>query len=125
MDHKVIPRPCKICDWLLNSSRNHFGLHQGKIIRVIIEFKVPKRHILRPTLSTDMAQRVLRWERQKRCSSRKRQGPLANNCYYNKILMKCFLGGREDEDKRMDKRFYFFSKLPFGTYITKINTIPF
>jgi hypothetical protein len=20
MDHEVIPRPCKICDWLLNSS---------------------------------------------------------------------------------------------------------
>jgi hypothetical protein len=30
MDHKVIPRLCKICDWLLNLSRDHFGLHQGK-----------------------------------------------------------------------------------------------
>jgi len=32
-----------------------------------MEFKVPKRHILRPALSTNMVQRVLRWERQKRC----------------------------------------------------------
>ena len=25
MDHEVVPRPCKICDWLLNSSRDPFG----------------------------------------------------------------------------------------------------
>jgi hypothetical protein len=30
MDREVAPRPCKICDWLLNSSWDHFGLHQGK-----------------------------------------------------------------------------------------------
>ena len=29
IDHEVIPRPCKICDCLLNSSHDHFGLHQG------------------------------------------------------------------------------------------------
>ena len=29
MDHEVIPRPCKGVDWLLNSSWDHFGLHQG------------------------------------------------------------------------------------------------
>ena len=33
--------------------------------------EVPKTHILRPTLSIDMAQRVLRWERQKTCFGRK------------------------------------------------------
>ena len=66
MDHKVIPRPCKICDWLLNSSWEHFGLHQGKNVKVTMEFKVPKRHLLGPTLSTDIVQRVLRWEKQKR-----------------------------------------------------------
>ena len=64
MDHEVVPRPCNICDWLLNLLWDHFGLHQGKNIRVIMEFKVPKRHILRPTLSINMVQRVLRWERQ-------------------------------------------------------------
>ena len=62
MDHEVLLRPCKICDWVLNLSRDHLGLHQGKSVRVTMEFKVSKRHILRPTLSTDMVQRVLRWE---------------------------------------------------------------
>ena len=30
MNHEVVPRPCKICEWLFNLSRDHFGLHQGK-----------------------------------------------------------------------------------------------
>ena len=59
MDREVIPRPCKICDWLLNSSQDHFGLRQGKNVRVIMEFKISKRHILWPTLSTNMVQHVL------------------------------------------------------------------
>ena len=29
-DHEVIPCSSKICDWSLNLSRDHFGLHQGK-----------------------------------------------------------------------------------------------
>jgi hypothetical protein len=40
-----------------------------------MEYEIPKGHILRHTLSIDMVQRVLQWERQKRCSSRKRDGP--------------------------------------------------
>ena len=47
MNHKVVPRPCKICDWLLNLSRDHYNLHQGGTM----EFEVSKRHILRLTLS--------------------------------------------------------------------------
>ena len=30
MDHKVVPRPCKICDWLLNSSWDHLGFTPRK-----------------------------------------------------------------------------------------------
>ena len=60
MDQEVVARPCNICDWLLNSSREYFGLHKGKNVRVIMEFEVPKRHTLRPTLSIDMVQWVLR-----------------------------------------------------------------
>ena len=71
-----------------------------------MEFEVPETHILRPTLFTDMVQRVLRWERQKRCSGTKRQGPIAKKYFYNRILMK-FLFGEEKmktiEDKRMVK----------------------
>ena len=63
MDHEVVPRPCRICDWLSNWSQVHFALHQGKKVKVAMEFEVPKRHIVRPTLSTNMVQRILRWER--------------------------------------------------------------
>ena len=38
MDHEIVPMPCKICDLLLNSFYDHFGLDHEKI-------KVPKRHI--------------------------------------------------------------------------------
>ena len=41
-----------------------------KMVKVTIEFEVPKRHILGSTLSIDMIQQVLWWERQKRCSSK-------------------------------------------------------
>jgi hypothetical protein len=59
MDHEVMPRPCKICDWLSNSSHDHFGLHQGKKVIVTMEFQVFIRHILKSILSTDMVQRIL------------------------------------------------------------------
>ena len=42
MDHRIIPRPWKTCDWLLNSSPDNFGLHQWKNVKVTIEFDVPK-----------------------------------------------------------------------------------
>jgi hypothetical protein len=75
MDHEAVPRPRKICDWLLNSSRDHFGLHQGKKnVIVTMKFEVPKIHVVRHALSIDMVQHVLRWERQKRCYGRKRHG---------------------------------------------------
>ena len=65
MDHDVVTRFCNICDWLWKLSWDHFSLHQGnKKVIVIMEFEVPKRHISRPTLSVDMVQRVLQWERQ-------------------------------------------------------------
>jgi hypothetical protein len=39
---------CKSVDWLLNSSQDHCGLHQGKNGRVTMEVEVPKWHILSP-----------------------------------------------------------------------------
>jgi hypothetical protein len=47
MDHEVVP-------WPLNSSWDHFGLHQRKHVKVTMEIDVPKTQILRPTLSIDM-----------------------------------------------------------------------
>ena len=44
MDHEVVPRSCKMCDYFFCMSRDHFNLHQGKNIRITMEFEVPKRH---------------------------------------------------------------------------------
>ena len=112
MDHEVVLGPCKIYDWVLNSSWDHFNLHQGKNVRVTMEFEVPKRHILRPTLSIDMVQQALRWERQKRCFGRKRQGPMAD-CYDK--FWKIFFGGeiRWRQEKTREWSTLIFSRLPF------------
>ena len=55
-----------------------------KNVRVIMKFEVPNRHVSRPTLSTDMVQRVS----QKRCSNRKGHGPIAEKRCYNSSFMK-------------------------------------
>ena len=107
----------KICDWQLNLSWDHFGLHPRKKIKVTMEFKVPKILVLRPTLSTDMAQQILWWERQKRCSSKKGQGPLANKCCYHKLLLYISSGEKETKTREWSNLLFFFSKLPFlGIY---------
>ena len=50
----------------LNSSRDHFGLHQEKKnVRVTMEVEVLRRPIFEPTLSTIMVRWILWWERQK------------------------------------------------------------
>ena len=67
MDHEVIPRLYKLCDWLLNLLWDHFGVHKGENDKVTMEFDSSlQRHILRPTLFIDKVQRVLQWERQAR-----------------------------------------------------------
>ena len=108
MDHEVVPRPYKLCDWLLNSSHDHFGLHQGKICQ--------SDHGVRGPPKTYSKAYIIHWhgpmgfvvERQKTCSNIKRQGPMAKKCCYNKtsIILYIYIYnfnlilGREDEDKR-------------------------
>ena len=118
MDHEVIPRFCKIYGWLLNSSWGHFGLHQRKNFRLTMEFEAPKRHVLRPTLSINKVQRVLRWDRQNSCSGRKKnKGPWQRNTIIVIFYFFIFLlgGGRKDEDKRREKngRTSIFPKMHF------------
>ena len=88
-------------------------------LRVIMEFEVSKRHILRPTLSTDMVKWDLYWERQKRCYGRKRQGLMAHKYCYNQLL-NGFCWGGVDEDKRLQKNdpFWILQNYYFG-YILK------
>ena len=83
MDHEVVPRPSKRCDWTLKSSRDDLGLHQGKNGRVTTEVEVHKIFFFKPTLSIAMVQRVFRWDKQKRWSRKISKGP----CQKNAVLM--------------------------------------
>jgi len=82
MDHEVVPRSSKRCDWTLKSSRDDLDLHQGKIGRVTTEVEVHK-FFFKPTLSTAMVQRVFRWDKQKRWSGKISKGP----CQKNAVLI--------------------------------------
>ena len=66
-----------------------------------MKFEVHKIHIWRPTLSSDMVQWVLWWERQKMCFGRKGKD-MVEKYYYNEFLM-IFFKEEEDEDKRRQK----------------------
>ena len=47
MDHEAVPCSPKICGWPLNSSRDHFGLHQGKKLGVATEVEALKKPIFK------------------------------------------------------------------------------
>jgi hypothetical protein len=91
---------------------------------VTMEFKVSKRHILKPPLSIDMVQRVLWLDRQKRCYDRNRQELVVKKWRYNEILMNFFVGGIEDEDKRRqaNRQTWIISRIcPFLAFINIKN----
>ena len=92
MEREVAPRPCKIHDWLLNSSRDHLGLHQGQNVKVIMEFEVPKRHIRGPTLSIDMVQSVCSVRGKTRALVEKGKGPWQRNIAIINLERKSFSG---------------------------------
>jgi hypothetical protein len=92
MDHEVVPMPCKKCDWLLNSSQDHFGSHQGKNVRVTKEFEVLKRRILRLTLSIDMNKPPLPPKRRSYCAH-----------VYNNFEILKYLGTFFESLKRFQK----------------------
>jgi hypothetical protein len=100
MDYEIIPCSPKICDWPLNLFWDHFSLHEGKIVGVIMELEVPQRFIFRPTLSAIMVQQVCHYKRQKRSSRCKSQGNMARKkmlglifIFFNLILLtkSCFV----------------------------------
>ena len=100
MDREVVPRPCKICDWLLNSSWDHFSLHQGK------EKKCESDHIVRGLQMTYFKAYIINWhgptgfavrEAQITAFGRKREGPMIEKCYYSKKIIMIFL--REEKMK--------------------------
>ena len=77
-----------------------------------MEFEIPNRHILRPTSSVDMIQRVLRWERQKRCYGRKNsRAHDRENCSIQ-ILIHSF-GGEEKMKTKEWSNLVFLQKCSF------------
>jgi hypothetical protein len=78
MDHEVVPWLSKRCDWMLKSSPDDLGLHQGKNGRVTTEVEV-HNFFFKPTLSTAMVQRVFHWDKQKRWSKKNSKGPCQKN----------------------------------------------
>ena len=76
MDQEVRPGRCKSVDWLLNSSRDHFGLHWGKNGRgTIYGGRGPEMQFSRLNQCIDMVQRVFAMrEARERWYGRKRQG---------------------------------------------------
>ena len=120
MDHEVVPRTCKICGWLLNSSQDYFGLHQGKNVRATMEFEVSERHVLRFTLSTDMVGEPI---------VGKGKGPWQRNVVIMIFFFK-FWGKRswrqEKTRLRMVKHYFIlFPKLHFFGHISKNKHIHF
>ena len=85
MDHELVPRPSEAYDWMLNSFREEFGLHQAKNVKEPTDIEVPKEQYLSPILSTDMVQRLFHWEGQKRWSWKNSQGPMAEKCQNKKF----------------------------------------
>ncbi len=128
MDHEVIPRPCKICDLVVELVPGSLRFTPRKQFHSDHGVRVPKRHILRPTLSTDMVQRVLMGERQK--------GALVETCKdpWHKmnvnIRFEWFFSWEEKRTQWNRKEwsssiFFFFQICPFWTYIKKFNTFTF
>jgi hypothetical protein len=54
MEYRVVLRLCKICDWPRLGTTLLYT--KEKNVRVTVKFEIPKRHILRPTLSTNTVQ---------------------------------------------------------------------
>ena len=78
-----------------------------------MEFELLKIHVLRPTLSTSMVQRVFYGGRGKRgILAKKTKGPWQRNVDIIN-LMKVFFRGTEDKDKRMVKLDFSLEKCPF------------
>ena len=83
-----------------------------------MEFEVPKRHISRPTLSTNMVQPDLRWRGKRGAMVKKRQGHIAENYCYNIFLWMFFLGKRREDPKKWSN-LNFSQNYPFWAYIIR------
>ena len=94
-------------------------------VKVSMGVRGPQKiYILRPTLSNDVVQRVLWWEKpQKRCSSRKRRGPQQRNVVIDDVYI------RKEKTREWSNLisflFFSFQNYHLGKYIKKFNTFTF
>jgi hypothetical protein len=97
------------------------GLHQGKKIKMTMEFEVHKRYILGATLPDDMVQRVLWWERQKKCSGRKKARAHGKEIMLWFFSMNYIFGEwrwRQEETKEWSNFIFFLEIVLLGIYST-------
>ena len=86
MDHEVVPRPSKRCDWTLKSSRDDWGLHQGKNHgRVTTEVEVHKFVFLSLLYPLPWSN-GFSFRTSKRGGLGKKQGPMPEKCRFNDFL---------------------------------------
>ena len=79
-----------------------------------MKFEVPKRYIKRLKVSTHMIRQVLWWERQKRCSGRKRKGAQDKKKYCNDNSLVKILGEEKMKTREWSSlNFYFFQNYMF------------
>ena len=130
MDHEVVPRPCKICDWLLDFSWDHFGLHQGRKKKKLEQpwsMRSSKYIFEGPRYLLTWSNKFCGVKRQKRRSTRKRQRHIAEKCCGNIFFDEIFSGKRRRRQEKTKEWsnlmiFFPFQNCPFWTYISKIPT---
>jgi len=93
-----------------------------------MELEVCERPIFRPTLSTIMIQRVLRWERQKRFSRCKCQGTIAEKCCFMIVFsfpqMFPYLRGKKGQNSGEGQTWKKTLKISLVGHILKKSTHP-
>ena len=96
MVHEVIPCSCKICDWSLNSFRDHLGLRQEKQCKS----EVTKRLIFGPISIIVVVQWVCNGKRLSCC---KCQGTMVEKCHFKDVLPNVFHSYKERREVEGEK----------------------
>ena len=132
MDHEVVPRSSRICDWLWKLSRDHFSLHQGKFLKWPWSLRSLKDIFKGLYYIVTRSRGFCNRRGKSGALVGKRQGPVIEKCCLNNVLMICLFcgGGIEDEDtwrQKNDQTWFFIpSHLPFGgIFFLKISTFTF
>ena len=131
MNHEVVPRPCKTCDWLLNSSWDYFSLRQGKKMSEWPWSSRSPRNISKGLHCPVTWFNGFCGGRGKRGAlvKKKGRGPWQRSVVIVNLSWNLFEGKGRWSKRRQENgqiRFFFFSKLVFlDTYLKKTSTFTF